>query len=204
VATLDQLSLDLLDSYELVHPMAWAIPAPLFASVAPVRLAEEPRILKEKHLKLPLQQNGAKLDVMWFNAAMSIYRPALGYRLPHQPQYLQGTLQRLCGSRGVADFQVIRPICPIRQILPIMFTILATLIISRSGPAVRRLRFRLFLGGHGQADPILRRRHRDPPHGHHRSIHHRLPPRKAQRGFRDCGSRGRVLTSPIRSRNPSL
>jgi len=68
VATLDQLTLDLLESYELVHPMGMGNPAPLFMSRA-VRLSEEPRVLKEKHLKLPLQQNGAKLDVMWFNAA---------------------------------------------------------------------------------------------------------------------------------------
>ena len=67
VATLDQIDLDLLDSYELVQPMGMGNPAPLFMSRA-VRLADEPRILKEKHLKLPLRQNGATLDLMWFNA----------------------------------------------------------------------------------------------------------------------------------------
>ncbi len=68
VATLDEINLNLLDSYELVHPMGMGNPAPLFMSRA-VRLAEEPRVLKEKHLKLTLQQNGARIDVMWFNAA---------------------------------------------------------------------------------------------------------------------------------------
>jgi single-stranded-DNA-specific exonuclease len=67
VATLDQINLELLDSYELVHPMGMGNPAPLFMSRG-VRLADEPKVLKEKHLKLPLQQNGAKLDLMWFNA----------------------------------------------------------------------------------------------------------------------------------------
>jgi single-stranded-DNA-specific exonuclease len=67
VATLDQIDLNLLDSYELVQPMGMGNPAPLFMSRA-VRLADEPRILKEKHLKLPLRQNGATLDLMWFNA----------------------------------------------------------------------------------------------------------------------------------------
>ena len=47
--------------------MGMGNPAPLFMSRA-VRLADEPRILKEKHLKLPLRQNGATLDLMWFNA----------------------------------------------------------------------------------------------------------------------------------------
>jgi len=67
VATLDQIDLNLLDSYELVQPMGMGNPAPLFMSRA-VRLADEPRILKEKHLKLPLRQDGATLDLMWFNA----------------------------------------------------------------------------------------------------------------------------------------
>jgi single-stranded-DNA-specific exonuclease len=68
VATLDQINLDLLDSYELVHPTGMGNPAPLFLSRG-VRLADEPRVLKEKHLKLPLVQDGTRLDVMWFNAA---------------------------------------------------------------------------------------------------------------------------------------
>lgn len=83
VATLDQINLDLLDSYELVQPMGMGNPAPLFMSRA-VRPAEEPRVLKEKHLKLPLQQNGAKLDVMWFNAAHHDLPPApwdVAYRI---------------------------------------------------------------------------------------------------------------------------
>jgi single-stranded-DNA-specific exonuclease len=68
VATLAEINLDLLESYDLVHPMGMGNPAPLFMSRG-VRLAEEPRVLKEKHLRLPLQQNGARVEAMWFNAA---------------------------------------------------------------------------------------------------------------------------------------
>jgi len=98
VATLDQLSLDLLDSYELVHPMGMGNPAPLFMSRS-VRLAEEPRILEEKHLQAsaPAKRRQARRHVVQRRQRRFTARP-LGYRLPHQPQYLQGTLQRLCGS----------------------------------------------------------------------------------------------------------
>jgi single-stranded-DNA-specific exonuclease len=68
VATLDEINLGLLDSYEMVHPMGMGNSAPLFMSRG-VCLVEEPRVLKEKHLKLALQQNGVRLDAMWFNAA---------------------------------------------------------------------------------------------------------------------------------------
>lgn len=68
VATFDQLDLDLLDSYELVHPMGMGNPAPLMMSQS-VRLADEPRVLKEKHLKLPLLQNNCRIDAMMFNGA---------------------------------------------------------------------------------------------------------------------------------------
>ncbi len=68
VATFDQLNLELLDSYELVHPMGMGNPAPLLMSRR-VDVTEAPRVLKEKHLKLPLMQNGYKIDAMLFNGA---------------------------------------------------------------------------------------------------------------------------------------
>ncbi len=68
VATFEQLNLDLLDSYELVHPMGMGNPAPLMMSRA-VQVSDEPRVLKEKHLKLPLFQSGRKIDAMLFNGA---------------------------------------------------------------------------------------------------------------------------------------
>jgi len=62
------LDLELLDHYELVHPMGMGNPAPLMMS-RNVRPTGEPRILKEKHLKFNLEQDGAPLDVLYFNAA---------------------------------------------------------------------------------------------------------------------------------------
>jgi single-stranded-DNA-specific exonuclease len=49
-----------------------------------VRPADDPKVLKEKHLKLPLQQNGAVLDLMWFNAGqVEVPRPPwdVAYRI---------------------------------------------------------------------------------------------------------------------------
>ncbi|MEO0447676.1 MAG: DHHA1 domain-containing protein, partial [Verrucomicrobiota bacterium] len=68
IANFASLNIDLLDSYELVQPMGMGNPAPLLMSRG-VTLKEEPRILKEKHLKLPLQQEGVTVDALYFNAA---------------------------------------------------------------------------------------------------------------------------------------
>lgn len=83
VATLDQLDLDLLESYELVHPLGMGNPAPLFASRA-VQLSNEPRVIKEKHLRLQFTQNGRRIEAMYFNgAAQQLPRPPwdIAYRI---------------------------------------------------------------------------------------------------------------------------
>jgi len=66
VAGFDEMNLELLDSYEMVHPMGMGNPAPLFMSRG-VEVVEEPRVLKGKHLKLNMQQNGRRLDAIYFN-----------------------------------------------------------------------------------------------------------------------------------------
>ncbi|MEM7009981.1 MAG: single-stranded-DNA-specific exonuclease RecJ [Verrucomicrobiota bacterium] len=68
VATFDQLNFDLLDSYELVHPLGMGNPSPLFASRG-VHVVEAPRIIKDKHLRLRMYQNGREIEAMYFNAA---------------------------------------------------------------------------------------------------------------------------------------
>lgn len=68
IATFDQLNLDLLDSYEMVHPLGMQNPAPLFASRG-VQLSEAPRVIKEKHLRLRMYQNGREIEAMYFNSA---------------------------------------------------------------------------------------------------------------------------------------
>lgn len=69
VASFDQMNLELLDSYELVHPLGMGNPAPLFMSRG-VQVVEEPRVLKGKHLKLTMSQSGRRLDAIYFNAAL--------------------------------------------------------------------------------------------------------------------------------------
>ncbi|MBP83487.1 MAG: single-stranded-DNA-specific exonuclease RecJ [Verrucomicrobiales bacterium] len=60
------LNLDLLDSYELLRPFGAGNPQPLFMSrgVEPV---QEPRVIKEKHLKYRFYQNGIELEGIYFN-----------------------------------------------------------------------------------------------------------------------------------------
>ena len=60
------LNLDLLDSYELLRPFGAGNPQPLFMSrgIEPV---QEPRVIKEKHLKYRFYQNGIELEGIYFN-----------------------------------------------------------------------------------------------------------------------------------------
>lgn len=83
VADFDDLDLDLLDHYELVHPMGMGNPAPLMMS-RDISLASPPQVLKEKHLKLPLLQGSRQIDAMFFNADVSQLPPApwdVAYRI---------------------------------------------------------------------------------------------------------------------------
>lgn len=63
-----ELSLDLLDSYELLRPFGTNNPQPLFMASG-VRLLGEPRLIKEKHLKFRFEQDGVTHDAIYFNGA---------------------------------------------------------------------------------------------------------------------------------------
>ena len=60
------LNLDLLDSYELLRPFGAGNPQPLFMSRG-IELVQEPRVIKEKHLKYRFYQNGTELEGIYFN-----------------------------------------------------------------------------------------------------------------------------------------
>lgn len=63
---LSDISLDLLDSYELLRPFGTNNPQPVFMCSG-VRLAAEPRRIKEKHLKFRFEQDGAEQEAIYFN-----------------------------------------------------------------------------------------------------------------------------------------
>ncbi len=65
--TLGELSLELLDSYELLRPFGQGNPQPLFMA-AGVRPTGEPRVIKERHLKFRFEQEGAEQEGIYFNA----------------------------------------------------------------------------------------------------------------------------------------
>lgn len=64
--TFDDLTLELLDSYELLRPFGNSNPQPVFMS-RNIQVLTEPRVLKERHLKLRLAQKGVARDAMYFN-----------------------------------------------------------------------------------------------------------------------------------------
>lgn len=64
--SLKDLTLDLLDSYELLRPFGAGNPQPLFMSRG-VELMQEPRLIKEKHLKFRFYQNGIEHEGIYFN-----------------------------------------------------------------------------------------------------------------------------------------
>ena len=66
--TFPELTLDLLDSYELLRPFGTDNPQPLLMGTG-VTLAAEPRLIKDKHLKLRLQQGSEIRDAIWFGSA---------------------------------------------------------------------------------------------------------------------------------------
>jgi single-stranded-DNA-specific exonuclease len=71
-----ELTLELLDSYELLRPFGTSNPQPVFMSTS-VRPAAEPRVIKEKHLKFRFEQDGVELEAIHFNGA--------GLELPKPP-----------------------------------------------------------------------------------------------------------------------
>jgi single-stranded-DNA-specific exonuclease len=64
-ARFEDLTLDLLDSYELLHPFGNENEQPVFLSRG-VQLIEEPRLLKGNHLKLQLAQEGVVREAIYF------------------------------------------------------------------------------------------------------------------------------------------
>lgn len=80
-----ELTLELLDSYELLRPFGAANPQPLFMASG-VGLAAEPRVIKEKHLKFRFLQGGIEHEGIFFNAA--------GLELPKPPWDIAFTVDR--------------------------------------------------------------------------------------------------------------
>ena len=64
---LSELSLDLLDSYELLRPFGQGNPQPLFMATG-VSLMGEPKLIKERHLKFRFEQDGVSQEGIYFNA----------------------------------------------------------------------------------------------------------------------------------------
>ncbi len=80
-----EITLDLLDSYELLRPFGASNPQPVFMSTG-VRLVGEPRLIKERHLKFRFEQDGVEQDAIHFNGA--------GIDLPAPPWDIAFTIDR--------------------------------------------------------------------------------------------------------------
>ena len=65
------LQLELLDVYEKLGPFGMDNPVPLLL-LRGVRPAGQPKLLKEKHVKVQLRQGGATVDAIWFNASVPL------------------------------------------------------------------------------------------------------------------------------------
>ena len=80
-----ELSLDLLDSYELLEPFGNSNPQPVFMS-RNVMLTDAPRHLQGNHLRLGLRQGCHECDAMYFNGG--------SVRLPDPPWDIAFTIDR--------------------------------------------------------------------------------------------------------------
>lgn len=63
------LTLELLESYELLRPFGAANPQPVFMTSG-VSLVEPPRVVKEKHLRFLWEQNGTRHGAIFFNSSL--------------------------------------------------------------------------------------------------------------------------------------
>jgi single-stranded-DNA-specific exonuclease len=84
-AELDEIDLHLLDSYELLRPFGKGNPQPVLLSRG-VQPRSAPRILKQKHVKFSLAQNGSHHEAIYFNAA--------GQELPRPPWDIAYSIDR--------------------------------------------------------------------------------------------------------------
>jgi len=83
--TFPELTLDLLDSYELLEPFGNSNPQPVFMS-RNVMLTDAPRHLQGNHLRLGLRQGACECDAMYFNGG--------SVKLPDPPWDIAFTIDR--------------------------------------------------------------------------------------------------------------
>ena len=83
--TFPELTLDLLDSYELLEPFGNSNPQPVFMS-RNVMLTDAPRHLQGNHLRLGLRQGSCECDAMYFNGG--------NRKLPDPPWDIAYTIDR--------------------------------------------------------------------------------------------------------------
>ncbi|MEM8954363.1 MAG: single-stranded-DNA-specific exonuclease RecJ, partial [Verrucomicrobiota bacterium] len=105
-ANFEDLDLSLLESYEQLHPFGTDNPQPVLLCRG-VQLLEEPRVLKEKHLKFNLSQNGTRREVLYFGGADE--------ELPRPPWDIAVTIDRneFRGRTSLSIFlQSLRPAEP--------------------------------------------------------------------------------------------
>jgi len=79
------LTLELLDSYELLRPFGANNPQPLFMS-RKVGIAGQPKVIKERHLKFRFTRGGQVRDAIYFNSAE--------LELPNPPWDIAYTIDR--------------------------------------------------------------------------------------------------------------
>lgn len=92
-----ELSLDFLNSYELLQPFGSANPEPIFMT-RQVWLTEEPRELKNHHLKLSMKQKECWQSAMFFGGGQG--------ELPPQPWDIAFTINRN-NFRGRTSLQIV-------------------------------------------------------------------------------------------------
>jgi len=85
VVDLSQVTMDLLDSYELLHPFGASNPQPQFMAKG-VDMAADPKVIKDKHIKFQFYQDGVLRDAIYFNGAE--------VELPNPPWDIAFTIDR--------------------------------------------------------------------------------------------------------------
>ena len=105
--TFPELTMDLLDSYELLEPFGNSNPQPIFMSRR-VMLTDAPRHLQGNHLRLGLRQGTSECDAMYFNGG--------SVKLPDPPWDIAFTIDRNVW-RGRSSLSIsIQDIRPAEQI----------------------------------------------------------------------------------------